>query len=278
MDSWKEKVLQLVQFSGVVTLLGYVALRAHWNHLGVVTLPGVGVDRYLMESYGIAGHVLVPGVCAWAICVLIGRAFARLIALVKRSTKGDVFVRRCETHLIHLLPLALAILLIGGIFRALQIVSVNGRDQCEAGVLVGAIAPRVGAGCYPEESLAFVVLLGALCVVTLVARQRAIVAARRTGALWRATELLAIVVVLQLPLVYGYAARPTTYAAATVETTTDGRVDGFVILQTEQATELWTMAHGVGVMRVIPLAQTKSIAIREARDLYAIAVQRAKEP
>jgi hypothetical protein len=253
--------------TSVLVAFGYMALRAHWNFLGVTSLAGVGTDRYLMETYSIVAGAMPAAL----LLLLITGAAAIAIRLGVRV--APVFARRAEGPLLRARPWIFLLLLAATQFRMLQVFSRGGAD-CSIDVALGDLRSKGSAGCFAQsnEMLLFYGT-ATLCIATLLLRGRA--GARQQYTIWSAAAAAAVVVALQLPILYGRALKPPRYPAATIAMT-GGEVKGLLVLQTANAVELWTVQNASGRMLVIPMGQVKSIHSGSLRNLLDVAQQAAK--
>jgi hypothetical protein len=263
------RALEILGATGVLAAFGYMALRAHWNFLGVTSLAGVGTDRYLMETYSIVAGALLPAL----LLLLIAGAAAMAVRLCVRV--APVFARRAEGPLLRARPWIFLLLLVAAQFRMLQVFSRGGLD-CSVDVALGDLQSKGRAGCFAQsdETVLFYGM-AVLCIATLFLRGRA--AARQQHAIWSAAAAAAVVVALQLPILYGRALKPPRYPAAAIATTS-GDVKGLLVLQTANAVELWTVQNASGSMLVIPMGQVKSIRSEGLRNLLDVAQQAVKGP
>jgi hypothetical protein len=188
---------------------------------------------------------------------------------------APVFARRAEGPLLRARPWIFLLLLAAAQFRMLQVFSRGGAD-CSIDVALGDLQSKSSAGCFAQSN-EIVLFYGTatLCIATLLLRERA--ATRQRHALWSVAAAAAVVVALQLPILYGRALKPPRYPAATVAMTS-GEVKGLLVLQTANAVELWTMQNASGSMLVIPMGQVKSIRSGSLRNLLDVAQQAVKGP
>jgi hypothetical protein len=246
---------ELLGISGIVAAFGYMELRAHWTYLGVSPLPGVGVERYLMEAYAFVGAMLLPAMlCAFVLL------FVALIGIWLRRRLAKTRVEGILRNTAKLLPaLALVALLAGEVvlLRAL-----TGPIGVAIGPLqtIAAEANRRGAGSVLE-----VVLLILLAIIALLMARPLV-----TGVLKWAIITVALILLVQTSTLYGRNVRSAIYPAARIKAKSETHL-GLILLQTEDALELWIPAQGVGRIVVLPADDVERIDLGRGLDLFHVA-------
>jgi len=240
-----------------------MTLRAHWNFLGVTTLSGIGIDRYLMETWAIVAGALPSLLLVLLIAVLA------MIAIRIFNRFAPAIARRTVPPLLGALPWIVVLLLMASQFRMAQVFSRGGSD-CSIDIALGDLQRRDRSGCFaqPDESVLFYGTT-VLCIAALLLRGR-VAKPQKQQVVWSAGAAIAIVVALQLPILYGRTLKPPTYPAASI-TMTNGQLNGLLVLQTGDAVELWTVQNAHGQMLIIPMGQVQSIRAGALRNLFTVA-------
>jgi uncharacterized membrane protein len=277
---------RIVEAVGVGTALGtfgYMALRAHWNHLGVTTLAGLGFDRYVMETYNIVAGELPYLLLFLAVLALISGALLLLHRALRRNQRVELMFRRLELPLRRAVPFVLLLLLAAAQLRLMQVLTGPGGSRCGVDVALGNVVARQASHCYehPAQSILLYLLL-AVCAIAFFAARTSFRTARTSTQRLLAGMIVAaaIIVGLQLPMLYGRGVKLPRYPAARITLNDQAATSlvGLVVMQTTGAIELWTIDRGIGQMLVIPQGEIRSMRIGEMRDLFKVARAVAVEP
>jgi hypothetical protein len=274
-ESMAPRLLDAVEVGAGVGAFGYMALRAHWNAIGATSLAGIGIDRYLMEVYGIlAGQLPFVLLIALLIAVVVLPLRWLLRIGPQRIRSFDAFAGRLKRPARSTLPIVLLILLVLAQLRLLQVLS-GGR--CATDVALGDLKLRAASHCYDvEPKLLLFYGLALLCIAGAFF-YRAATADR----LRRIVAVATLIIALQLPILYGARIKPPRYPGVKVSVVAPAAqpsVIGLLILQSDDAVELWTARNGRGEFVVVPRGHIDSMVVTDVHDLFAVASAVARDP
>jgi hypothetical protein len=273
-ESLTQRIFSAVEVGAVIGAFGYMTLRAHWNYLGVTSIAGIGLERYLMEVYGIvAGQLPFVLLIALLIAAVFFPLRALLVKAIRRRPSLDDRFSRMQQLVRRTSPSIVLILLAVAQIRLLQVAS-GGR--CRMDVALNDLKARAADGCYePEPRVLLFYGLVLLCIAGVLIGRR-----ESFGRLHKIVLMAAVLLALQLPILYGTHVKTPLYPGAKVVTTSLTRpvVIGLLVLQTEELVEVWTVRNGRGEMVVVPRESIASMTVTDIRDLLAVARAAAADP
>ncbi|MFO0599803.1 MAG: hypothetical protein U0228_31130 [Myxococcaceae bacterium] len=231
--------------AGAFGLVGYVALRAHHNWLGLPLSTSFEVDRYLMASLAFTRDFLIRAL-VWLIPSLL------VAALVERVTRWILESRKKSKDLqaaqaAHALDVLVTALQVGAMLGFAAWTSHLGSGR--QGVALGVRAPGVELG-RVEFFYEFLVAALIITIATRGAREVAIKQRPRL-AVWRAMTM--VLLMLQIPQAYGVATMSVEFPTARValKEGTEPRC-GLLVGATADTVTLWELVGNVGQVAVLP--------------------------
>lgn len=266
------RILEAIEVTTAISVFGYMTLRAHWNYLGVTSMVGVGIDRYLMEVYSI-----VVGELPYALLIAVVIAGVVLplrwffSAARNRMQRIDTFARRVEVRARRGLPIVILILLAIAQVQLLKEAS----GTCRNDVVLGDLKTHLAHRCYDAEPrLVLFHAIVLLCVIAGLVYRHA-----PEARLQRMTAIAAVLIALQLPMLYGMSVKARLYPGARiVMAPAKDSIAGLLMLQTTEFVELWTVRNGRGEMVVVPRENIATLTAVDLRDIFTVAQTVARSP
>jgi len=280
METLKNSVELLLKLAVAISAIGYVALRAYYNFLGVPFTHPFGVERYLMEVYALLSFVfrwvaqLVLPVVMMAILAAATWGYlvpARLKSLIWKGARPVWLLRQVGCSLVTPAALIFAA-------SALSFWSLLLLPDCKNGVLVGAIDPCLAELPSVEGRNFLVSVLAFLFSVSLFRRVQATAVGEEgrafSGAqilLWRAVALALLLLSYEAVLIYAVLVHSNDYSTVLIESSTKEQTCGILIGQPPSGLIVWQALGGIGQFVTIPYSKADRIVSGEVRDLLETA-------
>lgn len=266
------RILEAIEVTTAISVFGYMTLRAHWNYLGVTSMAGMGIDRYLMEVYSIVVGELPYALLIAAVIAGVVLPMRWLFRAARdRMQRLDAFARRVEMRMRQGLDVVILILLAIAQVQLLKAVS----GTCRNDVVLGDLKTHVAHRCYEAEPrLVLFHAIVLLCIIAGLVYRNAPEARRR-----RIVAIAAVLIALQLPTLYGMSVKARLYPGARiVMASTKDSIPGLLMLQTTEFVELWTVRDGRGEMVVVPRENIGSMTAVDLRDIFTVAQTVGRNP
>ena len=258
----------VIKVAAVVGVLGYMALRAHFNRLGVPAASVLDLPRYLAETYLFVASTTLHLVVVCAVLGLIV-SFSRMV----RRGHSARLIRWTNEHSESLLVLVLS---------AAYLLLRRHLDWPQD-VAVGELSTDRLATIPEDDLFIWVGLVCAGGLYLLVTRRKWVSPALRYSAM----ALLAVLA-MNLPLIYGHTMRPAVYPVVSVALRQSGPpVCGLLVLDTQDVYEIWRVEPNpvqngriasYGVFTRVPRADVGSARIGRLFDMLAVAREAIAHP
>lgn len=259
--------------AGLLAVVGYLALRAHWNQLGIPVVTGVETDRYIAEFYVLfsdllfrlevyailVGTVILVGGVLWSLSPLTS-AREGLAARLGKIGKGR------PSNVVPAVLLGLLLGLLFWLLRAMtELVAKGGGQPVALGVLKPVVQIRSMGSQVFDSLLVWVVLSTMAC--WMIPRLW-----KRGSPLpwtWHACRVVVVILGLHLPILYGSFVRDSRYPRVSWKAEGEEPQCGLLVLQTAEKLSVWTADEGQGKLIVLPGKSEKAkLTMGEPADLF----------
>ena len=283
--SLRSRALELaekaIKAAGVLAVVGYVSLRAHWNQLGIPVVNGVEIERYVAECYVLfldllfrlevytilIGSVGLVGGFIWNRPALSGFRDR----LVRHLGKIE---RRSSCHTVPAILMSFLLGLLFWLLRAMtDLVAKSGGKPLAVGTLKPVVELREIGNHYFESLLAWVLVSVAACWLL----PRVWKSTSPLAWTWHACRVLVVIVALHLPILYGSFVRDSRYPRLSWKADGEEPQCGLLILQTAESLSVWTAENGQGRIIVLPgKSEKRTLILGEPKDLFTTIDSAAK--
>jgi hypothetical protein len=265
-----EKAIKAV---GILAVLGYVSLRAHWNQLGIPVVTGVETERYIAEFYVLFTDLLLR-LEVYAIFIgtvgLLGGFLWRRRSLAGVRARLALHLGKLEKRSSHhtapaILLAALLSLLFWLLHAMTDLLAMSRGKPMAVGTLEPVAALRVMGNRLFDNLLVWVIVAAFAC--WLIPR------VWNTGSslvwTWHVCRAIVIILALHLPILYGSFVRDSRYPRVLWTADSGGSQCGLLILQTAENLSVWTADQGQGRIIVLPGKFEKTrLVLGEPKDLF----------
>lgn len=202
----------ILKVSGAVVLFGYISLRARMNRLGIAA-PDVPADRYLMEAYNLLASVFLT---AGVILLKAGIVLLVIVVILRlvRGRKGFPIGAGVSR-----IPDRFYLIFASAVLGFLEYWIPNTLESVPHDILVVSAGP--GAFVQPVKFPVFLLIITAYGCA---AGALWIIRGLPMRGFWRALRvvvlILAVIVGLQLPLLYGFAVQDYAAPATAIKAKT----------------------------------------------------------
>lgn len=251
MLDWLDKI---VKIAGAIAVLGYIALRAQFNLLGLSTVASLSLQQYLIETFRLVSYctlvitpVLVVSALMLSMLAPFGRHPTRLSRL--RARLGSFAISVASSSLLTV------------VFFVLFLWTLRILSKAKVDLAIGSLVA------FPIDRSAGDQLCGALCIICFLgivwvgwALRQALPTLRHKYS-WTAAALMLAILTLQIPVLYGYSVEALDYPIV-LASSKDGahaQYCGVLILPTETELYLWSAQSRNG--RIIQLARSETPTI-----------------
>jgi hypothetical protein len=277
---------RLLKTAGLLGIIGYMALRARFNHLGISSTSSLGLERYLMEFYPLFVATFLPLTLLLMCLVIVLIPFYAIgIQLAKRESIRRWFdrIQSRATGVCHSPagPLSLLLLLL---LYYIWIVASLGFNKDFTDIAIGQLSLEKlsgPTGLTPYYLTLVVCFLGYWVRAHLspVQKEHGPYSTRLSHFAWRFFALAVIALVFHLPLLYGVGIS-TEYPVTQIVTddSSAAPIKGLLVLETANSVVLWRAENGVGSGVEIPRTHIRSITTGRLVDLVKVAQTAARTP
>jgi hypothetical protein len=263
-----EFIEALAKVALAFAVIGYIALRAHLNSLGIPFRESAPPERYLMEMWGWVVASLFPlvkpacsvGLVMWGVSALLVFLLRKVKNGTARWGKVRAIWKREWGEIILLTILAVAC-----IATALMV-----EIYCRAPAVLSGPMTKIENPPQAAKDLYLVLVIVWLFESVFWLGRRVV----KTATASRRVFALAMIAILtlQLPMIYGWLIREARYPAVTLavkagDTTKDA--DGILIFETAERFIVWRASKGSGQLasylreEVVSVTASRSLNVRD---------------
>ena len=245
-----------------VAVFRYLALRAHLNRIGIPSTSGLGFERYLAETFLLVTSLLLPvGVIIATLSVIVipGRVLWR--AFVKRNEIArfaEISERRRDWLLVFVLLAAYLALIV-------RVATAWPHMDIAVGDL---IADRLnGPSGWP--TLLGLVAVSVVGVASLRSEEDPVTRSSHVNSLPRRLAMaMLLILVVHVPLVFGWAVRPAQYPVVRVDLRDPAEsACGLLVIETDADLRMWRGESRHGEVLRLPRSRAIRIVAGPVHDL-----------